>query len=98
VRDVLSFFGGKARTDTEILRPGFKEGVLDGLGCFARCVWGRGRLLARSFGLGLVIETRTISNWEMSLPIALPRSSSARCHQRAQHTAAMPTVYLNLPF
>ena len=52
---------GELHTDTEVFGLGFEEGVLDGLGCLTRCVRGGGGLLACSFGLGLVIETRVLA-------------------------------------
>jgi hypothetical protein len=50
-----------ARTDTKVLGLRFEKRIFDSLGSLARGVWGGGRLLAGSFGLGLVIETRVLA-------------------------------------
>ena len=50
-----------ARTDTEVLWLRFEKGIFDDLGRLACGVWGGGRLLASSFGLRLVIETRILA-------------------------------------
>lgn len=50
-------------TDAKVLGTRLEEGVLLGFGTLADAVRGGGRLLARSFGgLGLVIETRHVSD------------------------------------
>jgi hypothetical protein len=59
---------GELHTDTEVFGLGFEEGILDGLGCLTRRVRGGRGLLACSFGLGLVIETRVLATGRVTVP------------------------------
>jgi hypothetical protein len=65
-----------ARTDTEVLWLRFEKRIFDGLGCLACGVWGGGRLLASSFGLGLVIETRILAIGKTLEKVTVPIAAS----------------------